>query len=45
MYQSIRLFKRRLFVPNLEQEKFSFKKYYENYFYSPKAGFFKVYQI
>jgi hypothetical protein len=25
----------------MEQEKFSIKKYYENYLYSPKAGFFK----
>ncbi len=30
-------------VPNLEQEKFSIKKYYENYLYSPKAGFFIKY--
>jgi hypothetical protein len=27
-------------LPNLEQEKFCIKKYYENYLYSPKAGLF-----
>jgi len=43
MYLSIRLFKRRLLVPNLEQEKFAIKKYYENYLYSPKAGFLQVF--
>jgi len=35
IYQSIRLFKRRLLVPNLEKEMFSIKINYENYLYSP----------
>ncbi len=43
IYQSIRLFKRRLLEPKLDKDKFSIKKYYEIYIYSPKAGFCKVF--